>query len=1142
MKKKTLIGFLASLGCLACLAGCGTTDTSGLQSAKDYIKELYKDAATETGADYERAGKITIKGVEYTIEWSVDTTAITVTKDTNGNYTIDVDEGAEAAVNYVLTATITDPNGNKETLTYNYTMPKFRELTHAEFVATEKGKAVVVKGVITGVVNTDSKHEVYFEDADGGYYIYDLDAETTATLQIGQEIRVRGIRGLYSGNYQITDATVEILNQTATAVVPNDITTIFASAADVNVPELTSLQSSLVTIKGVTILGQVSGDSTYYDFMLGENRSYVRLSGSACMLSSDDQKTFKDTVKANVGKSADVTGIVTLYNGKMYLSPVTADAYSNFQDVERTDAEKVALEEILMTGLKSKISYNVDLQTAGKVATDVAITWVSNNETVAKVEDGKLVITRPDKDAEDADVTLTATLTAGTETKNVVFNIVVPKQPSHLPQAVAETPVVGTEYKMYLNQEKLETTLFLAGGIDNGYLVTTDDYNEAATVTVEDAGNGKFYLNIDGAYLALSVKTNSEGAFSGYNISLERNVADASALTWSDTYKTLVYEDENGGGYIGSYNNYETVSASKLSYISTSFPARLCTMVPAEEWVDTLVPQYQEMTITEALAAADGTNVEVSATVDKIDYAWSSTNKNMSVTLKDASGNKLYIYKLATEVKLGDIVTVKGMMATYNNARQIAAGATAEITGHDSSYDTINYTKMTITEALAAADDTYVEVSGTVDVINYAWNDTNKNMSVTIKDADGNTLYIYKLASQVALGDIITVKGMMDTYNNERQIAAGATAVVDTPASGGTTPDPVEPTTLTIPQALELGASKSHNTYTTETYYVEGIITDIYQTTYGNMHIVDEEGNVLTIYGLKDDAGSNYGSFTGTKPVVGDKIKVLSVVGQYSGTPQLKDAVLVEILTVSDSSKVAVEKSSLVLTDGFNGAATIDLTTAGALFTNVSITWTVTAGADIASIADGKLNVSNPTEPTTVTVEATITCNESTDRKTFDIAVTPTVAGETTTLATFDFGANGTTGHADGSEIQSGKSYTEGSCTLTLNDVSKVYDGAKDETGVSCLKMGTSSVVSSFTFTVPDNVTSVVIYVAMYKAKTTKITINGGTAQSITTSSNDGAYTPITVDTTVTKTITVATVSGACRAMIDKIEFIGTAA
>ena len=141
-------------------------------------------------------------------------------------------------------------------------------------------------------------------------------------------------------------------------------------------------------------------------------------------------------------------------------------------------------------------------------------------------------------------------------------------------------------------------------------------------------------------------------------------------------------------------------------------------------------------------------------------------------------------------------------------------------------------------------------------------------------------------------------------------------------------------------------------------------------------------------------------------------------------------------------------------------------------------------------------------------------------------------------VATFEFGDNSTAEHVDGSDLGASKSYTSGTYTLALTSMSKVYGPAYDATGKSCIKLGTSSVIGQFTFTAPEDVTSVKFNVAMYKAKSTKITINGGTAQSITTSSNDGSYTAVEVDTSSTKDVTFATVSGNCRCMIDSIVFI----
>ena len=139
-------------------------------------------------------------------------------------------------------------------------------------------------------------------------------------------------------------------------------------------------------------------------------------------------------------------------------------------------------------------------------------------------------------------------------------------------------------------------------------------------------------------------------------------------------------------------------------------------------------------------------------------------------------------------------------------------------------------------------------------------------------------------------------------------------------------------------------------------------------------------------------------------------------------------------------------------------------------------------------------------------------------------------------LALFDFGANGGASHNDGTDVTSSKSYTDGNYTLTLTAPTKLYAGARDAKGNSCLKLGSSKATGSFAFTVGDDVDEVTIYVAKYKANKTTVKVNG-TQYTVNTSSNDGEYTPITIDTTATKKVTVATVSGATRCMINTIEF-----
>jgi hypothetical protein len=150
-----------------------------------------------------------------------------------------------------------------------------------------------------------------------------------------------------------------------------------------------------------------------------------------------------------------------------------------------------------------------------------------------------------------------------------------------------------------------------------------------------------------------------------------------------------------------------------------------------------------------------------------------------------------------------------------------------------------------------------------------------------------------------------------------------------------------------------------------------------------------------------------------------------------------------------------------------------------------------------------------------------------------EIGAEPTI-GE---IVTFQFGANGSAAHVDGNDYGASKTFTEGAHSLKLTSMSKVFGPAYDAKGNSCLKLGTSKVTGTFTFTVDENVTEVIIRVAGYKATTsTNIKVNG-TQYNVKTASNNGAYTEIVIDTTTTKTITFTSVTYRC--MIDSITFNG---
>jgi hypothetical protein len=254
------------------------------------------------------------------------------------------------------------------------------------------------------------------------------------------------------------------------------------------------------------------------------------------------------------------------------------------------------------------------------------------------------------------------------------------------------------------------------------------------------------------------------------------------------------------------------------------------------------------------------------------------------------------------------------------------------------------------------------------------------------------------------------------------------------------------------------------------------------------MYITNENGTEFTIYGVYNYDGSVRYDALSEKPSKGDELTVYGIIGNYNGAPQTKDSWLDDFIKheCSWSEATCIALKRCIYCDATEGELTDH------------------------NYVEGVCSVCGKVEGAT----------------------------EPTELVKFEFGANGTASHVDGNDIGTAKTYTQDGYTLSLTDVSKVYDGSRDAKGNSCLKLGTSKVVGTFTFTVDSNVTKVIINVAQYKANATKITING-TTYTITTASNNGAYTAIEIDTSTTKTITLSTVSGACRAMIDSIVFIG---
>ena len=322
-----------------------------------------------------------------------------------------------------------------------------------------------------------------------------------------------------------------------------------------------------------------------------------------------------------------------------------------------------------------------------------------------------------------------------------------------------------------------------------------------------------------------------------------------------------------------------------------------------------------------------------------ITEVYNTTYGNMKIT--DEFGNILTIYgtygadganrydALENKPVAGDYVVILGIVGQYNGTPQIKNGWIQSYTTPTSVADAI---------AIGAAQGTdYTEEKYVVTgVITEVYNTQYGNMYIT--DGNGNTLTIYgtysadgatrydAMSVKPVAGDTVTIYGSLGQYKGTAQIKNGwivAHEAAAPEAPEETTPEETTPSTpeestpapslpetpaestLTVEAAIALGASKEHNTYTSEKYYVTGVITEVYNTQYGNMKIKDEAGNILTIYGTYSaDGTTRYDALT-VKPVAGDTVIVYGIVGQYNGTPQIKNGWIIYPNTMPEAPETS---------------------------------------------------------------------------------------------------------------------------------------------------------------------------------------------------------------------------------------------
>lgn len=433
--RSAIVCVLVLIMCLTAFVACdknkgdqGKTDSlEGLNKARDYVKQLYINNNEETAADYTVVSKVNIGGVTYPVTWTVTIKTEGASVDDvkvvagESNVTIDVIDMADSDIEYTLTATVTDANGNTATVDFKRKVPKFHVATWAEYAEAADGKLLVVDGIVT-MFNSKkdgaSYNNMYIQDNDGAYYAYSMDEDPKdKNIAVGMKVRLTGTKKNYNGTYELEKVLIkEVLSTEIVTIEPADVTELLKNAESVKAKALTDLQGRMVTVKGA-IAVEVDTDQKYCYFTVGGVKTYIRPSKSAGFLNDKEISKFVEDFTKNKGHLIDVTGQAVVYNGAFYMQPTKADAVVYGAVADLTPAEQVkfvkenanALSDVTYSG------YSVTLPSASDVFTDVKIAWTVDNTDVCTIADGKATFTY-DYATAGRTVKLTATYTHATDT------------------------------------------------------------------------------------------------------------------------------------------------------------------------------------------------------------------------------------------------------------------------------------------------------------------------------------------------------------------------------------------------------------------------------------------------------------------------------------------------------------------------------------------------------------------------------------------------------------------------------------------------------------------------------------------------------------------------------------------------------
>ena len=338
---------------------------------------------------------------------------------------------------------------------------------------------------------------------------------------------------------------------------------------------------------------------------------------------------------------------------------------------------------------------------------------------------------------------------------------------------------------------------------------------------------------------------------------------------------------------------------------------------------------YEEI-VEAAYQLQDGIAMEgeyrLFGTITKIDTPYSADYKNITVTIQvgNLADKPMMCYRLAGEgadkLAVGDQITVEGAIKNYKGTIEFDAGCQLVGMGEVKDQSAMLEAAYALAEGIAMTDS--MTLTGVIAKVDTAYSAEYKNVTVTMicDGIEDKPIMCYRLkgegADTIAVGDTITVTGIMKNYKGTIEFDAGCTLDAFTKAEGAATEEPVAEAKPAFDSAILFDEAQlvaaayalADGESIPTPAVLKGAITEIgtpYSAEYKNVTVTIKAADKdIVCFRLKGEGAD--------KLAVGDEIAVVGTLKNYQGTIEFDAGCQLVPAEEAENAAVAVAAYALV--------------------------------------------------------------------------------------------------------------------------------------------------------------------------------------------------------------------------------------